>query len=589
MPFEIPEYRLRHLVDALGDRYAFEAALGRGAFAAVYRVKNLRLERQEAIKVMAETYDGDNEFAQRFASESKLVASLDHPNIVQVYDHGQIDGILWYSMQYVDGPTLRAELRNRQRFKDQEAAMVGIPLLDALDYSHGQGTIHRDIKPSNILLNKRGRPFVMDFGIAKSVRGTAHTMTGSVLGTPAYIAPEQAQSRNLDGRADVYSMGTMLYELVAGHPPFQGTDMLQVLLRRLNEDPEPLSLQVPGVDPVFEEIIHRSLVREPEDRFEAAEMRDRLRSWLGRGNEDLRVAISSTGPPQESLEDSKIVVDDPSEAMTRQVARIERGETSKMARVEEPAPEPEPSASKSNSRIVPILAAVFLASLLALWFLRPASTPEVTDPPAEPDSTSLTGTQDGASTDSVSGEQTIPSGEPGTLSGVEDSSESSDPDPAQEAPPEAEEAQDRSRDGATVEEASGHPADTAAATRDDSTAAPSTPPPSSPPPPRPQPPPPEPPVIRRPVKPPQMKSPPVPDARGELAVQCAGRSVVLSLRVDEEGKVENARTLRSEVKACEAPALEAARKTLFEPALDLEGLPVAATTTIQLRFEENPP
>ena len=197
MPSNDPtDFRLNHLRQALGDRYEFEAFLGRGAFAAVYLVRNLQLGRFEALKVMSEAHDGDREFTRRFVEEAKLVASLDHPNIVKVYDFGEADGMTWYAMQYIDGPTLRAEINERLRLDPSAVARLAIPLLDALHYSHGQGVVHRDIKPSNVILDQRGRPYVMDFGIAKSAASALKTMTGSILGTPVYISPRTDVGRN---------------------------------------------------------------------------------------------------------------------------------------------------------------------------------------------------------------------------------------------------------------------------------------------------------------------------------------------------------------------------------------------------------
>lgn len=535
---DIPEYRLRHLVQALGDRYGFEAALGRGAFAVVYLVQNLRLERKEAIKVMSESYDGDHEFARRFTSESKLVAGLDHPNIVKVYDYGEVDGILWYSMQYIDGPTLRGELTTRQRFEPLDAARIGVSLLDALEYSHRQGTIHRDIKPSNILLSRRGRPYLMDFGIAKSVRGTAHTMTGSVLGTPAYIAPEQAQSRHLDGRVDVYSLGTTLYELVAGHPPFRGGDMLQVLLRRLDEEPEALSLQRTDVDPVFEEMIHRSLAREPADRFASAgEMRDELLAWIGREGDELRVEITAPAAKPQLLGQATVSSpEDPSEALTLRADKLPKVSPTVGS------PSTESLIRRVRRRPLMTVALLLLACLLTFeatrrWF--GGSSPGAAVPvefPAETDA------------------QEEPAPEERAVFAAGEASEAEVGEPKKE---------------------------------EQSTETAPPPPPApvvqAPPPPAPTPPPP---LLRRPVKPPRMLTTPTPEVTGELVTLCAGKRVIISLQVGENGTVEGARVLRSGEPACDERALAAARRSDFEPALDVNDQPVAGSTTIQIQFGE---
>ncbi|MCP4966135.1 MAG: serine/threonine protein kinase, partial [bacterium] len=215
-PRPATDYRIQHLREKLGERYEFQALLGRGAFAAVYLVRNLRLNRLEALKVLSDAYDHDDAFVQRFIQEAKLVASLDHPNIVKVYDFGEVDGIVWFSMQHIDGPTLRSELKAQGRLSPIAVARLTIPLLGALGYSHELGTVHRDIKPSNILLDGRGHPYIMDFGIAKSSANALKTMTGRILGTPVYISPEQIQQGEVDGRADLYALGVAMYEMLAG-------------------------------------------------------------------------------------------------------------------------------------------------------------------------------------------------------------------------------------------------------------------------------------------------------------------------------------------------------------------------------------
>jgi TonB family protein len=571
---DIPEYRLRHLVEALGDRYGFEAALGRGAFAVVYLVQNLRLERREAIKVMSETYDGDDEFARRFTSESKLVASLDHPNIVKVYDYGEVDGILWYSMQYIDGPTLRDELNKRHRFEPLDAARLGITLLDALEYSHRQGTIHRDIKPSNILLSRRGRPYLMDFGIAKSVRGTAHTMTGSVLGTPAYIAPEQAQSRHIDGRADVYSLGTTLYELVAGHPPFHGGDLLQVLLRRLNEEPEALSLQRGDVDPDFEEIIHRSLERDPADRYaSAAEMRDRLLAWVGREGDDLRVEITAAAARPQGLGGRATIPEDPSEALTRRVEDIaqDQGASGGPTRRSDNL---STASLMRRARRRPLLTAalILIACLLTFELTRRwnSSPRQGSAPPLEMAAESLSQEREPTSPDlakreDASGkEEATSDADAEDLEPVEEGNTTSPPPSLVQQQPLSQQ-QPRSQQEQPPPRVVAQPAVPTPSSQQVA-------PPSA--------------IIRRPVKPPRLLSTPDPEVTGELAVLCSGQATVLSLKVGEDGTVERVRVLQSAETSCDEPALEAARRSKFRPALDVDDQPIAASTTIQIRFGE---
>jgi eukaryotic-like serine/threonine-protein kinase len=272
--------RGRAVEKLLAGRYEFLGFLGRGAFASVYQVRSASLQRFEALKVLLETHVEDSEFARRFRQEARVAASLEHASIVKIYDFGNVAGTLWYSMQFVEGPSLTDELARRGVFDEETAARIVVPLLDALDYSHARGIIHRDIKPDNVLLDKSGRPFLMDFGIAKTSDSLVKTQTGFILGSPGYLSPEQLRGQPLDGRTDVYSLGVTLYQMLAGIIPFRSENMAAVE-RRLTEDAPPLSGLCAGVDPELERIVHRSLMRNREVRYTtAAEMREDLDAFL---------------------------------------------------------------------------------------------------------------------------------------------------------------------------------------------------------------------------------------------------------------------------------------------------------------------
>ncbi len=272
--------RGREVARLLEGRYEVLGLLGRGGFAAVYQVRNLRLQRLEALKVVAGRHEESSEFRQRFEQEARVAASLEHPTILKVYDFGHDAGTLWYSMPFVDGPTLKGEIIRRGTFEEEPAVRIVIPLLDALEYSHGRGVIHRDIKPDNVLLDRRDRPFLMDFGIAKTDDSLVKTQTGLVLGSPAYISPEQLRGERLDGRTDVYSLAGSLFQMVTGSVPFR-SDRMADLASRLTEDAPRLSTRKPGVSPDLDRIVARALARTRAERYPGArEMRLDLEAFL---------------------------------------------------------------------------------------------------------------------------------------------------------------------------------------------------------------------------------------------------------------------------------------------------------------------
>jgi serine/threonine-protein kinase len=272
--------RGREVARLLEGRYEVLGLLGRGGFAAVYQVRNLRLQRLEAIKVVAGSHEESSDFLRRFEHESRVAASLEHPNILKVYDFGHVGGILWYSMPFVDGPTLAVEIGRRGVFEETAAVRLFVPLLDALEYSHGRGVIHRDIKPDNILLDRRDRPYLMDFGIAKTDDSLVKTQTGFVLGSPAYISPEQLKGERLDGRTDVYSLGVSLFQVVSGSVPFRSDRMADLANRLVAEAPR-LASRKTGVSPELDRIVARALARSRDERYAGArEMRRDLEAFL---------------------------------------------------------------------------------------------------------------------------------------------------------------------------------------------------------------------------------------------------------------------------------------------------------------------
>jgi serine/threonine-protein kinase len=211
--------------------------------------------------------------AERFLAEIKTTAYLQHPNILQLFDSGSADGLLYYVMPYVEGESLRGRLTREKQLPVDDAVSIARGAAAALDYAHRHGVIHRDIKPENILLQD-GQPLVADFGIALAVKqagGARLTQTGLSLGTPQYMSPEQATGeRELDVRSDVYALGAVTYEMLAGEPPFTGNTTQAIIAKLMTEEPRPLSVLRKSVPPHVEAAVHRALEKLPADRFGSA-------------------------------------------------------------------------------------------------------------------------------------------------------------------------------------------------------------------------------------------------------------------------------------------------------------------------------
>ncbi|HXM78216.1 MAG TPA: protein kinase [Thermoanaerobaculia bacterium] len=275
-----PDPREPKIASLLAESYELLGHLGRGGFATVYRVRNRRLDRIEALKVLFADHE-DPDFADRFRQEARVAASLDHPRIVKIFDYGQVSDLCWFTMQLVDGPPLSRELKQNGPWAEIASATLAAAVCDALEYSHNRGIVHRDIKPENILVDAARRPHLMDFGIAKSEASVVHTRAGTIMGSPAYIAPEQLRAGPIDGRADIYSLGATLYRMVSNSFPFQDSDAVRMAMKRFSMPPEPLEPKRPGIDPVFDAIVMRALELEPAARFQTAgEMGKALRAFL---------------------------------------------------------------------------------------------------------------------------------------------------------------------------------------------------------------------------------------------------------------------------------------------------------------------
>jgi Tol biopolymer transport system component/tRNA A-37 threonylcarbamoyl transferase component Bud32 len=261
------------LAAALMDRYRIERELGQGGMATVYLAQDLKHDRKVAIKVLRAELAAVIG-AERFLTEIKTTANLQHPHILALHDSGEVDGIVFYVMPYVQGESLRDRLTREHQLPVDEAVRIAREVADALDYAHRHGVIHRDIKPENVLLHD-GRVQVADFGIALAVSrsegATRMTETGMSLGTPHYMAPEQAMGeREITPRADIYALGCMTYEMLCGEPPFTGPTAQAIIARMMTEDPRPLTLQRKTIPPHVEAAVRTALERLPADRMATA-------------------------------------------------------------------------------------------------------------------------------------------------------------------------------------------------------------------------------------------------------------------------------------------------------------------------------
>jgi hypothetical protein len=254
--------------------YRVEALAGRGGMSVVYRAHDERLGRDVALKLLAPELTDDEQFRKRFLRESRIAASLNHPNIVPVYSAGEIGGMLYLAMRFVEGADLKALLRRESRLEPARALALLGQVASALDTAHGHGLVHRDVKPANILLE--GAPpdetaYLADFGLTKAETSRAGaTATGQLVGTLDYVAPEQIRGETLDGRADVYALGCVLYECLTGKPPFAHASDVAVLYAHLHDAPPPASELRPGLPPALDASLARALAKEPEERHRSA-------------------------------------------------------------------------------------------------------------------------------------------------------------------------------------------------------------------------------------------------------------------------------------------------------------------------------
>ncbi|MGX7728719.1 Stk1 family PASTA domain-containing Ser/Thr kinase [Rhodococcus sp. 2H158] len=251
----------------LERRYRVEAPIARGGMSTVYRGTDLRLDRPVAVKVMDPQFAADPQFLARFEFEARSVARLTHPGLVAVYDQGQDGDHVFLVMELVEGGTLRELLRERGPMPPHAAAAVAAPVLGALAVAHRAGLVHRDVKPENVLISDAGEVKIADFGLVRAVAAATTTSRSVILGTAAYLSPEQVTTGTADARSDVYATGILLFEMLTGRTPFTGDTSLSVAYQRVDRDvPDPGSL-IDGVPEQFDELVRHATEREPGERF----------------------------------------------------------------------------------------------------------------------------------------------------------------------------------------------------------------------------------------------------------------------------------------------------------------------------------
>ena len=512
----------KRFASLLAARYEFLGLLGKGGFASVYKVRSAALGRFEALKVLNDARASESGFAERFRHEARIAASLEHPSIVKVFEFGEAGGYFWYSMQLVEGPTVARELQLRGRLGAEKALRIAIPILDALDYAHARGVVHRDVKPDNIILDEWERAYLMDFGIAKLDDDVVKTAAGQTFGSPAYLSPEQARGLPLDGRSYVYSLGITLYQVLSGVIPFASPDRAATVTRRLTEDPEPLSSKVPGLSAALVASVTRALARDRDARYASArDMKADLEDVL----DEIAPHPRSAARAPSAAFDSRAVVPG---------AWLDVPSSGSMPTTFDSAPSPDLATTlrQTASRRAPWVAAaavgVPLAALVLYFVIRaPARRAAPPMAPAFPPRAAAVASPPPAAASPTAPVITAPAAAPTAA-------------PARVA---REEARPRAKEAA-----------------------------------------PRPAVARHARFPPDVAETAEVTLSPELAAECGGRSVGVSVVVDEAGSLKSTKVISPVSAGCDAAALDALRRYKFKPALDEEGKPIEARFSFAVRF-----
>ena len=341
----------------INERYEIIKTIGEGGMANVYLANDSILERDVAIKVLRGDLSNDEKFIRRFKREALSVSNLSHPNIVEVYDVGEEDGNYYIVMEYIDGKTLKQQLQKRGSLTLTEVIDIMSQLTDGLSHAHDAYIIHRDIKPQNIMIQDNGLIKITDFGIATATNGTQLTQTNSVMGSVHYLPPEQANGKGSTIKSDIYSLGILMYELLAGSVPFKGDTAVEIALKHMKEKIPSIRKQNPTIPQSVENIILKATAKNPKNRYETVkDMHADLKTAMERENEKRLVYEY----PENDLEETKVIAPVKKEP--------------KVSKIDKPAEKKEPEEmdnsfveeSVGKNRLPIILAAVLLIILIAL-------------------------------------------------------------------------------------------------------------------------------------------------------------------------------------------------------------------------------
>ena len=281
----------------LGTRYEILQLLGQGGMGAVYRARDLELDRIVALKVIRPELAIHPEILQRFKQELILARQITHRNVIRIFDLGEASGIKFITMEFIEGQDLKSLITEKGRLSNDEVVRIAEQICAALEVAHGEGVVHRDLKPQNIMLDKNGRVAVMDFGIARSVEAGGMTQTGMLVGTPDYMSPEQVMGERVDVRADLFAVGVILYEMLAGSLPYKAESTQAAMYKRTRELPKPLSEVEPTVPALLSDVVTKCLQIDPKLRYQSArEIRSDLEAWRGGAKRGSTTVIAQRPP-----------------------------------------------------------------------------------------------------------------------------------------------------------------------------------------------------------------------------------------------------------------------------------------------------